>query len=211
MVLSPPRGLRDRTRTDGDGRGPGAGHAGGYRMRVASRGYLGIAVCLAIVCLGSGLLAVDVRAEESLADFKARVKAALAAAESALASEEARLDGLAESHSRRGLADGRPSVAQAAANVRLWERRIRELEAGEQTLRGELDGVLGSLGADITALAQRTRCRNRGRRRSGSARSVKPRYGRLGSRPSVSARSGKARRARRQPILFFVIVRIVPI
>ena len=124
-------------------------------MRVASRGYLGIAVCLAVACLGFGLLAVDVRAEESLADFEAQIETAFAAAESALASEEARLDELATRNSRRALADGRPSIAQAAANVRLWERRIRELEAGERALRGELNGVLGSLGPDIAALAQR--------------------------------------------------------
>ena len=124
-------------------------------MRVASSGYQMIAAFLAVVVAGFGLLAVDVWAEESLDEFEARVEAALAAAESALASEEARLDELATRNNRRTLADGRPSVAQAAANVRLWERRIQELEAGEQTSRGELNGVLGSLGPDIAALAQR--------------------------------------------------------
>ena len=119
-----------------------------------------IAACLAVACFGFGLLAADVRAEESPDEFEARVEAALAAAESALASEEARLDELAARNSRRTLADGRPSVAQAAANVRLWERRIRELEAGKQTSRGELDGVLGALGADIAALAQRLSARH---------------------------------------------------
>ena len=114
-----------------------------------------IAAFLAVVVAGVGLLAADVWAEEPLAEFEARVETALAAAESALASEEARLDELARRNSRRTLADGRPSVAQAAANVRLWERRIQELEAGEQTSRGELNDVLGSLGTDIAALAER--------------------------------------------------------
>ena len=129
-------------------------------MRVATSGYRMIAVCLVVVVAGFGLLAVDVWAEESLAKFEARVEAALAAAESALASEESRLDELAAHNSRRTLANGRPSVAQAAANVRLWERRIQELEAGEQTSRGELNDVLGSLGADIAALAQRLSARH---------------------------------------------------
>ena len=129
-------------------------------MRVASSGYQMIAAFLAVVVAGFGLLAVDVWAEESLAKFEARVEAALAAAESALALEEARLDELAARNSRRVLANGRPSVAQAAANARLWERRIQELEAGEQTSRGELNGVLGSLGPDIAALAQRLSARH---------------------------------------------------
>ena len=178
-------------------------------MRVASRGYLGIAVCLAVLCLGFGLLAVDVRAEESLADFEARVKAALAAAESALASEEARLDELAESHSRRGLADGRPSVAQAAANVRLWERRIRELEAGEQTLRGELDGVLGSLDADIAALAQRLSEQGKKARRERAEREAAVRQAREQARRERAERKGA--QSEKAADLVFVIVRIVPI
>ena len=128
-------------------------------MRVTASGYQMIAACLAVVVAGFVLLAVDVRAEESPAEFEARVEEALAAAEAALASEEARLDELAARNSRRTLADGRPSVAQAAANVRLWERRIRELEAGERSLLGELGGVLGSLGADIAALSQRLSAR----------------------------------------------------
>ena len=119
-----------------------------------------IAVCLAVACFGFGPLAADVWAEEPLAEFEARVEEALAAAESALALEEARLDELAARNSRRVLANGRPSVAQAAANARLWERRIQELEAGEQTARGELDGVLGSLGPDIAALAERLSARH---------------------------------------------------
>ena len=88
------------------------------------------------------------------------MREALAAAEASLASEEARLDELAARNNRRTLADGRPSVAQAAANVRLWERRIQELEADERALRGELDSVLGSLGTDIAALAQRLSARH---------------------------------------------------
>ena len=68
---------------------------------------------------------------QSAAEFKARMEAALAAAESALAAEEARLDELAERNRERTLTDGRPSVAQATANLRLLEQRIRGFEAGE--------------------------------------------------------------------------------
>ena len=134
-------------------------------MRVASSGCRMIAAFLAVVVAGFGLLAADVWAEESLDEFEARVETALAAAESALASEEARLDELAARNSRRTLADGRPSVAQAAANVRLWERRIRELKAGEQTLRG--DGVLERL---ATLRPWRSGCRRvRKQRGTGAA------------------------------------------
>ena len=92
---------------------------------------------------------------ESLEGFETRVEAALEAADAALASEDERLDKLAARHSRRVLADGRPSLRQAAANIRLWERQIRELEGGERGLREELRGLLGSLGPDIAELARR--------------------------------------------------------
>ena len=125
------------------------------------------AACFAAAILGCGLLPAGVLAQEtapglaggSSKDLEGRLEAALAAAEAALASEEARLDDLAARHSRRTLADGRPSSAQAAANVRLWERRIRELEASEQELRETLNGVLASLGSDLAALTGRLSAR----------------------------------------------------
>ena len=111
---------------------------------------IGTRLLMAVLLLA--LAAGSVLAAESSSDLEGRLEAALAAADAALDSEEARLDDLAARHSRRTLADGRPSSAQAAANVRLWERRIRELEASERELRETLDGVLASLGAELAAL-----------------------------------------------------------
>ena len=106
--------------------------------------------------LGMSFLSVSgAAAAESPEGFETRVEAALGAADAALASEEARLDELAASHSRRVLADGRPSLGQAVANIRLWERQIQEFEAGERELREELGGLLKSLGPDIAELARR--------------------------------------------------------
>ena len=159
-------------------------------MQAAWRSYRMIVACLAVVVAGFGLLVLDVRAEESLADFEARVEEAFAAAETALASEEARLDELAERHSRRGLADGRPSVAQASANVRLWERRIRELGAGKRALRGELDGVLGALDTDIAALAQRLSEQGKKARRERAEREAAVRQAREQARRERAERKG---------------------
>ena len=92
---------------------------------------------------------------QSAAEFKARMEAALAAAESALAAEEARLDELAERNRERTLTDGRPSVAQATANLRLLEQRIRGFEAGEVEARDALNRTLVSLDLDIRQLARR--------------------------------------------------------
>ena len=97
----------------------------------------------------------SLQAGKSLAELEDQMAAALAAAEAALASEEERLDELAARHSRRRLADGRPSVAQAAANARLWDRRIREMETDERELLEALTGTLASLDADIASLIQR--------------------------------------------------------
>ena len=166
-------------------------------MRVASRSCRMIAAFLAVVVAGVGLLAADVWAEEPLAEFEARVETALAAAESALASEEARLDDLAARNSRRTLADGRPSVAQAAANVRLWERRIRELGAGKRTLHGELDGVLGALGADIAALAQRLSAQGEKAARERAQREAEERIRREAEAARIAERE-KAEKARAQ-------------
>ena len=150
-------------------------------MRTALSEHSFLAVCLAAALLGTAFLttntfsqatrtgkatpsspvrvadarAASLPAGKSLAEFEDRMAAALAAAEAALASEEARLDGLAERHSHRTLADGRPSVAQAAANARLWDRRIREMETAEHELLDALKGTLTALGADIASLTQR--------------------------------------------------------
>ena len=83
------------------------------------------------------------------------MEAALAAAESALAAEEARLDELAERNRERTLTDGRPSVAQATANLRLLAQRIRGFEAGELGAREALNRTLVSLDSDIRQLARR--------------------------------------------------------
>ena len=83
------------------------------------------------------------------------METAIVAAEAALVSEEARLDELAKYNVNRTLADGRPSVAQTASNIRLWEQRIREFEAGERELREALNSTLASLDSDIRQLAQR--------------------------------------------------------
>lgn len=93
--------------------------------------------------------------ELSLSDLEERVKRALAAAEAALVSEEVRLDELAARNSRRGLSDGGPSIAQAAANIRLWERRIRGLKRDHRDLLEALNGVMVSVASDIAGLAQR--------------------------------------------------------
>ena len=150
-------------------------------MRTALSEHSFLALCLAAALLGSAFLATntfsqaartgkatlpspvrvaDARAaslpaSKPLAEFEDRMAAALAAAEAALASEEARLDELATRHSRRKLADGGPSVAQAAANARLWDRRIREMETDERDLLKALTGMLASLDADIASLTQR--------------------------------------------------------
>ena len=92
---------------------------------------------------------------QSAAEFKARMEAALAAAESALAAEEARLDELADRNRERTLTDGRPSVAQATANLRLLAQRIREFKAGELGAREALNSLLVSLDSDVRQLARR--------------------------------------------------------
>ena len=91
----------------------------------------------------------------SLGELAERVRSALAAAEAALASEEARLDELAARNGRRTLPDGRPSGAQAAANTRLWGQLIRELEGDRRELRDALRGVLASVDPHVTELARR--------------------------------------------------------
>ena len=128
------------------------------------------AACFAVLFFGLGQLPVAVLAQQAetvaaepaapaagqpLGDLSERVWSALAAAEAALASEEARLDDLAARNGRRTLPDGRPSGAQAAANARLWEQLIRELEGDRRDLRDALRGVLVSVDPHVTELARR--------------------------------------------------------
>ena len=65
------------------------------------------------------------------------------------------MDELAARHSDHALPDRTPSVGQAAANVRLWDKRIRELEAQEGKHREQLEGALSNLRPDIDELAKR--------------------------------------------------------
>ena len=122
-------------------------------MRSRCRSMLTLSPALVLVAV---LLSADAAAaERSLADIENRVDAALAAAEVALAREETRLDELAERSSGRPLPDGRPSLGQVAANIRLLNRRIRKLGARERELREELRSVLTALDSDISELARR--------------------------------------------------------
>lgn len=97
----------------------------------------------------------DTPDNDLLRGFEKRVQAAFTAVEGALASEEARLHDLAVRHSRRTLADGRPSVSQAAANASLWEQRIGKLRGEEAELRRELNELLTALSSKIAAATQR--------------------------------------------------------
>ncbi|MCY4515179.1 MAG: peptidoglycan-binding domain-containing protein [Candidatus Tectomicrobia bacterium] len=117
---------------------------------IARRCALTFAVAFMIYTLSTGISSA-----ESLSEFRDKIQAALVEAELALASEEARLDELAIRYSRHKFEGSEPSVAQAAANIRLWGQRIQELEGGERELREELKGVLALLGPDITVLANR--------------------------------------------------------
>ena len=115
------------------------------------RGALALSLCLAACHLAANASADG----PPLSEIENRVDAALSEAEAALDREEARLDELAAQSSGRTLADGRPSFGQVAANIRLLDRRIRELDAGSRKLRGELQTLLASLDSDIAAMAQR--------------------------------------------------------
>ena len=89
------------------------------------------------------------------ARFEERINAALEAAEAALALEDARLDRLAVQNSEERLLDGRASLGQVTANIRLWNQKIKELSTEEHELRGELDDTLSSILPAIQALAER--------------------------------------------------------
>ena len=119
-----------------------------YRLRRS-------ALALALVVAAWSLPAVVLADDPSVAEFEERVDEALAAAEAALAQEEKQLEELAARSSGRPLADGRPSLGQVAANIRLLNRRIEELEAEDRDLRQELKDLLTTRGPDLAALAHR--------------------------------------------------------
>ena len=91
---------------------------------------------------------------QSLTELQRRVNAALAKADASLTVEDAHLDGLAARNNGHAMADGSPSLGQAAANIRLLDRRIREMEADKRRLRERLDSILVALGPDIAQLTR---------------------------------------------------------
>lgn len=114
-----------------------------------------LATLLFVLILTASSVWAETLVSGSLAEFEERMEAAFADVEAALASEAGRLDELAARNRRRTLGDGRPSAAQAVANIRLWEQRIRELQMVERELREALTNLLASLGPDIAKTAQR--------------------------------------------------------
>ena len=117
-------------------------------------GWLAMPVLVLLLAAGSTLAQTAV--DDSLREFEERAQAAFAAVEAALASQEAQLHDLAVRHSRETLADGRASVAQAAANVLLWEQRIDELRGVEGELRRELNNLLAELASNIRETVRRS-------------------------------------------------------
>ena len=116
-------------------------------------------VLILLLAVSSALAQTPVN--DLVVEFEERMQAAFAAVGNSTASQEARLDDLATRHSRRVLADGRPSVAQAAANIRLWEQRIGGLQKVKGDLARELDDLLTELASNIgrvgTAAGRRAR------------------------------------------------------
>ena len=92
---------------------------------------------------------------KSVAELGRRIDAALEATGRALDGETARIDELAGRHLDNTLPDGRPSLAQAAANIHLSAERIRELGSRKEKHRGHLEGVLAGLRPEIDELAKR--------------------------------------------------------
>ena len=115
---------------------------------------LAMPVLVLLLAVGSTLAETPV--DDLLKEFEERVHAAFAAAETALASQEERLHDLAVRHSREELADGRASVAQAAANVLLWEQRVDELRGVEGELRRALNNLLAELASNIGETVKRS-------------------------------------------------------
>lgn len=94
-------------------------------------------------------------AGESVAEIARRVDAALEEAGKSLVGEATRMDELAARHSVHAPPGRTPSVGQAAANVRLWDNRIRGLRVQERKLREDLESALVSLRPAISGLAKR--------------------------------------------------------
>ena len=92
---------------------------------------------------------------KSVAELGKRIDAALEATGRALDGEAARIGELAGRHLDGTLPDGRPSLAQAAANIHLSAERIRGLASRKEKHRGHLEGVLAGLRPDIDELAKR--------------------------------------------------------
>lgn len=112
-----------------------------------------LALCVAVFV---DALPAQGAAGESVAEIEQRVGVALEEAGKALDREAAWMDELAARHSDRTLSDGTPrSVGQTAANIRTWDKRIRELGAQERNLREGLEGALAKLRPDMDELAKR--------------------------------------------------------
>ena len=105
--------------------------------------------------LATCLLPSAAAGQSMVVELEARVNQALEAARNTLEAETDRLDALATQHSNRTLPTGHYSRAQAAANIRLLERYIREQEAEEGRLLAQLEAELARLGPEIARLARR--------------------------------------------------------
>ena len=130
-----------------------------YRHAVPSGAgmcYILMAMPVLVMLLATGSALAETPVNDSLREFEGRAQAAFTAAETALASEEEQLHDLAVRRSTETLADGRASVAQAAANVLLWEQRIDELRGVEGELRRELNNLLAELASSIGESVKRS-------------------------------------------------------
>lgn len=120
-----------------------------HRLWRSARTLLLVLVTVAVTASASAT------AGRSLAEFERHIDAALDAAVAALDGEEARLDELAARSSGSPRPDGRPSLGQVAANIRLLNGRITELRADTRELRETMKDVLTKLDPDIAKLAER--------------------------------------------------------
>ena len=111
-----------------------------------------LTLCTAVVV---GALPAQGAADQPVTKIEQRIDAGLEEAGNALDGEAARMDELADWYSDQTLPDGKPSVGQAAANIRIWDRRIRELGAQERNLREGLEGALAKLRPVMDELAER--------------------------------------------------------
>ena len=109
---------------------------------------------LALFAAAGAGLSVAAWADQAV-DLENEIAAALQQAQSALDQESARLDELADRQKLLALPDGTPSAAQAAANIRLYEITIRELEASWIAHQKSLTGALNGLRPELEALVKR--------------------------------------------------------